>query len=385
MKTIFHIIASLLFCTTISFAQNNHGFVIPQEKFVDTLDIDMIDQKPMVKVKIGEKTYRFLFDTGSTITYLSTADMPGVTLTGDSSIVNGTNGSKTECMATISDMQIGSLKFKNISAVIHKVHATTIEDGILGYDLLQAGIVAKFMLKDKKIILTNNPSIFESEKGKRISLDKNIPLFIAEPFKGFKVPTLLDTGSPYGFLLSLDQWRYYIRSNKIPKNVKKQIIWYNKQTMHQDLHNDINDEFFFKFENIKVKDLNFHQIAGHTTIVPFSTFGTQLLSEFDFILNTSRKEVVFLSDQKEFYPNTQGVQFKVITFLNDPKVNVLCLNPYSELFKLGVRTLDIIDEVDGIVIDNEATFVKVCSGKSSYHAKFKKDDGTVIEADVVGY
>ena len=61
-----------------SFAEGNNGFVIPHEKFVDTLDIDMSNGHITVPVKIGGQTFHFLLDTGSTNTFLPSANFPGV-------------------------------------------------------------------------------------------------------------------------------------------------------------------------------------------------------------------------------------------------------------------------------------------------------------------
>ena len=61
-----------------SFADGKNGFVIPQEKFVDTLDIDILGWQITVPVKIGGHTFHFLFDTGSTNTFLPSANFPGI-------------------------------------------------------------------------------------------------------------------------------------------------------------------------------------------------------------------------------------------------------------------------------------------------------------------
>ena len=370
-----------------SFADGKNGFVIPQEKFVDTLDIDILGWQITVPVEIGGHTFHFLFDTGSTNTFLPSANFPGVTSKEEKATTTGLYGNVTNQALNISEMQIGSLKFNNVHASIYKV---PLIDGILGYDLLQAGLIAKFMIKDKKIILTNDPSIFKNEKGKHISFYKGSekPLFFSEPIKGFKTPTLLDTGNPEAFFLSMDYLRYYAsKSNKITKEIKRQVVWYNYDNIWEYAKKYIEPEYFFKFDNIKVEGLNFHQVAGHTTNAPFSLLGTRLLCEFDFIVDAEKKEVIFLTDQKDFNPSTDGVQFRSAFIPNDTKSYISCLNPDCKLAKLGVLPGATIDEVDGIQLDGDdkKLLTKLSLAKKLHRVKLTNPDGKVIEGDSISF
>ncbi len=368
-----------------SFAEGNNGFVIPQEKFVDTLDIDVTGWQITVPVKIGGQTFHFLLDTGSTNTFLPSANFPGVSSTEKNTTVSGLHGEATDKELNISEMQIGSLNFNNVHASIYN---TPMVEGILGYDLLQAGLIAKFMIKDKKIILTNDPSIFKNEKGKHISFvkDSNSPIIITEPIKGFKTPTLLDTGNPEAFFMSMDYWKIFISTpNNVTEDVKRQVVWLNYDNIWEYAKKYIGPEFFFKFDDIKVQGLNFYQVAGHTTDAPFSILGVRLLCEFDFIVNAKKKEVVFLTDQKDFNPSTYGAQFRVVEIPDDPKNYISCLNPDCELAKLGVLPGATIDEVDGIQIDNNKTLMKLCKEKKPHRVKLTNPDGKVIEGDSISF
>lgn len=370
-----------------SFAEGNNGFVIPQEKFVDTLDIDVTGWQITVPVKIGGQTFHFLFDTGSTNTFLPSANFPGVTSAEEKATITGNYGNVTDQTLNISEMQIGSLKFNNVHASIYKI---PLVEGVLGYDLLQAGLIAKFMIKDKKIILTNDPSIFKDEKGKQISFHKDSeqPIFLSEPITGLKTPTLLDTGSPGAFFLSMNYWRHLLsKPNKITEDVKRQVVWYNYDNIWDYAKEYIGPEFFFKFDNIKVQGLNFHQVAGHTTDAPFSLLGTRLLCEFDFIVNAEKKEVIFLTDQKDFNPSTDGVQFRSAHLPNDTKSYITCLNPDWKLAKLGVLPGAIIDEVDGIQLDGDdkKLLTKLSLAKKLHRVKLTNPDGKVIEGDSISF
>jgi hypothetical protein len=113
--------------------------------------------------------------------------------------------------------------------------------------------------------------------------------------------------------------------------------------------------------------------------------GVRLLCEFDFIINAKKKEVVFLTDQKDFNPSTDGVQFRSAHLPNDTKSYITCLNPDWKLAKLGVLPGATIDEVDGIQIDNNKTLMKLCKEKKPHRVKLTNPDGKVIEGDSISF
>jgi hypothetical protein len=183
------------------------GFIIPKDKFIDTLNIEIVDGYPTIPVKIKDRTYKFLLDTGSDATYISRVDIPGIRLTGNTTNVVGFESGR-RANAIIENIQIGNLNFCHIPATVHRVTSTD-EDGIIGYNFLKAGIVAKRQMRDRKLILSNDLKAFDSEKGKHIKLLKgyNFPMFYTEPLKGIKTVTMLDTGNPDGYLLSMQSWK----------------------------------------------------------------------------------------------------------------------------------------------------------------------------------
>ena len=165
------------------------------------------------------------------------------------------------------------------------------------------------------------------------------------------------------------------------------MVWYNYDNIWEYAKKYIEPEYFFKFDNIKVEGLNFHQVAGHTTNAPFSLLGTRLLCEFDFIVDAEKKEVIFLTDQKDFNPSTDGVQFRSAHLPNDTKSYITCLNPDWKLAKLGVLPGAIIDEVDGIQLDGDdkKLLTKLSLAKKLHRVKLTNPDGKVIEGDSISF
>ncbi|HRN15661.1 MAG TPA: retropepsin-like aspartic protease [Xylanibacter oryzae] len=363
------------------------GFIIPKDKFIDTLNIEIVDGYPTIPVKIKDRTYKFLLDTGSDATYISKVDIPGIILTGDTTNVVGFESGR-RANAIIENIQIGNLNFGHIPATVHRVTSTD-EDGIIGYNFLKAGIVAKLQMRDRKLILSNDLKAFDSEKGKHIKLLKgyNFPMFYTEPLKGIKTVTMLDTGNPDGYLLSMQSWKKYKETikGKSPDELIKQIVWFNFQTLPEKLWGEIGEDVFFRFDNIKLKDISFRRVAGSLVKVPFSNMGTRFCEDFDIIINAPKNELICLTDKKEFYPETSGVNFKPVSYYGETQQRICSLNPKIELYKLGVRFGDIIDEVDGITIDCNETLRRALRGKKTVRMKLTTTKGKEVETEVSEY
>lgn len=380
------IITAIIATMNISFSAAQ-VFDIPEKEFIDTLDIEIVDGDPTIPVKVNNRTCRFLFDTGSNAIYISRADFPDIKLTGDSTNVVGFESGR-RANAIIEKLQIGSLKFKSIPTIIHKTTATNF-DGIIGYNLLQAGLVAKLQMRDKKLILSNNLKAFDKEKGLRIKLLKeyNYPIFYTEPLSGIKTTTMFDTGNPYDFSLSKYSWENYWKTcnGHIPGGITKQIVWCNFQTLPKYFWKEVGEETFFRFDNIKLKGISFRQVTGHLVNVPFSNIGISFCYDFDVIINAPRNELIFLTDKKEIYPETSGANFRLFSYYGETQQRISSLNPETELYKSGARFGDIIKEIDGIIIDSSETLTKVTRGKKTIHMKLTNKKGEKIEADISKY
>lgn len=362
-------------------------FIIPEQKYIDTIDIEVVDGYPAIPVKSNNRTYKFLFDTGSDAIYITEKDFLGIKLTGDSSYVKGFDCGR-RANAIIDNMQIGSFKLKSIPIIIHNPSGTHF-DGIIGYNLLQSGLVAKLQMRNKKLILSNNLKAFDREKGIRIKLIKgrNYPIFYTEPLRGIKTATMFDTGNPANFLLSKYSWKNYWKTynGHIPDEIAKQVVWCNFQTLPKSLWKEVGEETFFRFDEIKLKDISFRQVTGQLANAPFSIIGMFICYDFDIIINAPKNELIFLTDKKEIYPKTFGANFKAFSYYGETQLRISSLNPETELYKLGARFGDIIKEIDGIKIDSYETLQKATHGKKTMHIKLINQKDEKIEADISAY
>ena len=119
--------------------------------------------------------------------------------------------------------------------------------------------------------------------------------------------------------------------------------------------------------------------------MPFSNIGISFCYDFDVIINAPKNELIFLTDKKEIYPETSGVNFRSFSYYGETQQRISSLNPETELYKLGARFGDIIKEIDGIKIDSSETLTKATSGKKTIHMKLTNKKGEKIEADISRY
>ena len=143
------------------------NFTVSQHHFVDTIPLELDDDQLYVPIRIGEKTYRFNLDTGSSqgMLYYGTR-VPVVKELGHVVSYDANGVADTTLVVQLPEMQLGRLTIAGYVAAVksRKVYRNNF-DGIIGFDLFNKGIAGKIDPKRKCLILTDIKGYFDNEPG----------------------------------------------------------------------------------------------------------------------------------------------------------------------------------------------------------------------------
>lgn len=182
-------------------------FRLSASNFVDTIPVECVGNRVVLPVSIGGRDYRFLFDTGASQTTLYD-DMPieGTTVVGTTVSHDAMNRPDSVARVALPPMTIGAVTFTGCKAVVQKRIGKKAYgfDGIVGFDIICKGLNAKIDLRAGHIILTDRSRLFSREPGARIgyTLQRHVPYVEVTPLPGFTERVLLDTGSPFLYMMN---------------------------------------------------------------------------------------------------------------------------------------------------------------------------------------
>ena len=183
---------------TIVLRHNRENVIIPFT--MENTDTSLFDNhKPVsnryyIPVTIHGTTYQFMFDTGSTTTYLSKrfADLVGVEYVG--------YGSQYGNLAYVDSLQLGDITFKNVITMVHDgipTDSVCTIDAVLGMDILRQ--LDELQIDNKKnwIIIPAKQSRMP-EYGRNLVCANKFFFVEAKDVKG-ALTVFLDSGAETGF------------------------------------------------------------------------------------------------------------------------------------------------------------------------------------------
>ncbi|WP_196895352.1 aspartyl protease family protein [Aureivirga marina] len=344
-----------------------HSGYVENEQFSDTISFDYTYGVPIVNVKIDEEEYRFLFDTGApTVIDISLAEkMKYHTLT-EKKVFDSQGNREKEKFIKIPSLQINSISFVNIGAVISNMNQTfeisCLEiDGIIGANLMEKAHW-KIDYKKRELYFSSKPFPkpinaytldFYPQKNQRtpkvaIKLD-------AKTVKNISV----DTGSNGAIDLESKDFP------DILNNTKDIFVYGTASTgVYGRGENDI--KTLSKIKNITLGNIVFHnQIVSFETNTS-KTIGNQFLENYSVIFNWDEKKIYLSPISTYDYKNIQGFGF--YTKMENGKLKVASVIENSLADEFGIRP-----EMEIISINNQ-TFENTIQNPCFYvfHTPFPK-------------
>ena len=230
MKSKKIVLIALLALAQLSYAQDIinliEGIVFPKN-YSTVVPYENINGKLIIKVDVNGKPYRFVFDTGTSMTMIdkkilddsnhSTFSVPVIDQSGKEELLPVTK---------LNHIRIGDANFSEVPVITMDVDENPVfrcfnVDGILGNHLLAYAAV-RISSTDKTITLTDNPSTLQlnKEQSSEFSVISGLP-FIGVRFHSAVVePVLFDAGANFLYQLRLEHLSYFQEQNFVQPIVK---------------------------------------------------------------------------------------------------------------------------------------------------------------------
>ena len=381
----------LLIVALPSFAKSKKVESIVEKDFVDTIKVSYENNLMIMPVKIGDRYYKFMFDTGCT----------GFLLNDSLRHLMQETGHKTRCTdfnAVRKSLDDGVLP----EVTLGKTHLTNVEvkamtynypfgiDGVIGmHELNNSDIITKMDLKDSIIIITDRKDFFANENGQVMEYypKRGCPKVKFSFSHGCKGGWMtFDTGcNSFMFLNDF----YYKKSLK-GKNkdlFMKQIEWVDTGSVSYSVHGieKANEHVFMKMDEVKFGNLCINnipvEIASGATVI-----GCRILEYGSMIMDSHAHTLTFQPyDKASTNINITQHNKGFHMYVKDDKIMVSLINPNGEEYKQGLRKDDELIECNGVPItckDDYLLRVRPQIDKlESYKAKFKNKEGQIIEIE----
>jgi hypothetical protein len=339
----------LLFIVFSGFNPKNITSELNSEVYLKEIPFTFEYGIPIIKAKINNKEFNFLFDTGMP-TALSENLVERLDLNAmNSKIGSDVNGNKQrESYVTLKKISVGGIDFENIETLsvdlnsVFEIGCINI-DGVIGNNIIQNGIweidyerkLIKFTNDiDNFNIPSNANKIYFKYNSRRNQLTPKIDIKINnKKLKGI----LFDTGSTAGIKLPLKQFK------KI-HNLNQNIEYYGKASAA--LYGKGED---IQYIDSKIKTIEIDDLKLQNKIVTFyensPLIGNRFLKNYRIILNYEKSEIYMIEQNDYSYTSLQNFGFRTSVIDNKNIVSILYKNSNAEQngILLGDEVLEIND------------------------------------------
>lgn len=334
------------------------SFTVSQHHFVDTIPLELDDDQLYVPIRIGEKTYRFNLDTGSSqgMLYYGTR-VPVVKELGHVVSYDANGVADTTLVVQLPEMQLGRLTIAGYVAAVksRKVYRNNF-DGIIGFDLFNKGIAGKIDPKRKCLILTDIKGYFDNEPGHTLKykLVRFVPYVLVSPFMRHTDLALFDTGARQLYQMNREHFfdhRY--KSKQVNAQVEGEACGNfaigTNSTEKQDI------VYFLNLDRLKWDDFSFARVRAITTQGD-SRIGAQLFNYGSVVVNPWKKQLTFSPNNGADSVSVSNRQFGVAFIDKDDQAAIGLIWHKSDAYKNGMRQGDIVLKINDEPIDSYRKF-----------------------------
>lgn len=364
MKRILLILTAVLSFGSL-LAQPNDGmyrysldFTLSQKDFVDTIPILVKDEQIYIPVTINGRQHLMNFDTGSSqgVAYEGVSWPYGEPIGKvDSRDANGKRD--TIEVVRFPDFNMGSLTISNYKgSLLQRMDGNYTDEGIIGFDLLNKGLLMKIDMRAKHLIVTDRPKFFDHESGYivKYKLRRFVPFININTFLSHQEPVMLDLGAQDLFSMNKQNFdRERFKDARVAQLVEE-------TTTGQSAIGNFGAEkenliFYLHFPKISWGKLSLLDVHAMTTQGD-SKIGAQLLQYGTLTIDGRRKKLKFM-------PFNTSDSILINNTLDDityvplhGRAVVGTIRHTSKQYKNGFRQGDIILKINGDSIDSFADF-----------------------------
>jgi len=230
------ILMYLLAVIQLSYAQNNFNpseGIIPPKDYSTVVPYENINGKFIINVEVNGKPYRFVFDTGMSITMVNKKMLDDSNHSTFSVRATDQSGKQDSLLVgKLNHIRIGNADFSEVPVLAIDIDENPIfkcfnVDGYLGSNLL-AHTVVRVSSTDNTITLTDNPSTLKLNKEQSsklffISERNRLPLInvnFSNDNDTVTEPVLFDTGADYLYRMERDNLPVFLEQGVVQDTVK---------------------------------------------------------------------------------------------------------------------------------------------------------------------
>jgi len=343
------------------------------QKPVHRIDINFDYGVPIVKVKIKDKFYNFLLDTGApTIVSHEIYREFGLKHKSNLIIDDSQNSSEKHFLTIVPKMFVDDIEFDNIDAVVMDFEAGEFQcmklDGILGANQM-ALFAWKFDLSNRWVEVSDDVKNWDlssfSHSISFTTIPQQTPIVKAKVFdKNYKFT--FDTGFNGKFILEEHPDDIEEESLSLVETIGAASVGMTGQVQ-------VSKEYFFQTHELNLGNLKVNKpvfYTGQTSLI-----GNDFLRNFNFIIDWEDKEIYFKpKSNPDFLLQSHGFSFRTV----DSKTLVsLIFNHDEQKMKLGDELISINDlNLSNLTFEqNCELFRKQISSKpDKVKVKFKRDN-----------
>lgn len=344
-----------------------------------------INGKIVIQVAIEGENYKFLFDTGATLSLgmqLSHALTAPVIHTDTITDVNGHKG--TVQVVSIKSIKLGALEFKDVPALklMPDIYQCWNADGVIGSNLLRNSIVQIDAVRHL-IILTDQPDklSLNAMHGNQLILDtiQSNPRIKVQLAGNSDMVLGFDTGDN-GFLRLSESFMQQLKKFKVFEQVA---MGYGANSIGSFGYEKNNEKYLLKFPFLKIGDTRFSNVYTATTKGGIPGIGTKLLNygvvtldyiHHQFYFAAANPKIDLYEKQWPFQPSITGNKLTIGVVWEKGK----------KLVQLGEQIVT-IDEVsyETVNLCDFLNHTPVLAGKEQATFTIKNARGNVREIKVI--
>ena len=365
------------------------GFLVTcdgvEENFADTIAIEFVDNQIIIPVEMSGRQFRFLLDTGASQGVGFTGSgLPYVKEAGYVVAVDFNGRADTVRVVQLPKFQLGRLTVDGyVAQVINGRGVHRPYDGMIGFDIINKGLLCKIDTRNKRLILTDRKKHFADEQGYEVKykLQAFVPYVWVSPFKRHMDCALFDTGFSRLYSMSRESFQKHVyKSRQVAAQVEGRAL--GSSTIGLNSVESADSVYFLALDRLKWDEFSF--LDYHTSTSDGSShIGAELLQHGALIINPRRERMLF-----QPYNGTDTVtisnrqpQMSVVPYQGRAMIGLI--REESQAYEDGLRRGDIILQIDGRDVTTFGTFQQWRFARGeTYRFTVRGLDGTVREVMV---
>lgn len=291
-------------CMTATYGRDYHyntKFSINKKNFVDTIDIEWHRNQIYIKGFVGDKPCRINFDTGSSMGMISENFLNDEYRHIGTLSSRDANGKVSPVrVVMLPDVRIGSLVLSHYPATIRPKQPINVVYGniganydlLLGFDLINKGLIVKIDTKAGKMIITDRQNFFH-DKGyiADYRLVRYAPNLKINVFKDCYDEAIFDTGSPFLYEMSRNSIKHFMLWTPDFKSLVKNDSTGRKTVGIHSIEESSNNVMLL-FEELRILGFDFKNLSIGTT-KGNSRIGAEILNYGSIIIDGKKRKILF--------------------------------------------------------------------------------------------